>query len=286
LAVWPRRQEADPTAAVERLVTRRGALLRANVVVLLACAVLLAAAPAAGGAIVDSALDPSASGGALAFATQGGDVVVREGGTDTVIENASQPALSGQYLAYADAQGIAVVRWRTGEEVARVDNASASLPALHWPNLAFVRRDAQRRRIVLRNLVTGTSKRLVSAQLSADLGRPSLRHGRLAWHVVTRTRSRITVLTLASGRRQTIAVSRIARLTNPSLHYKKIVWVDARFGATRLRQGRVDSRRTKVLATVKGRRVSYWTTSLTGSAAYLTRWTVRTGAADIRSRPM
>lgn len=286
MVVWPRRQEADPTAAVERLVTRRGALLRANVVALLACAVLLAAAPAAGGAVVESALDPSASGRALAFATQSGDVVVREGGTDTVFPDASQPALSGDYLAYVDAQGIAVVRWRTGEEVTRVDNPNASLPALGWPNVAYVRRDSERRRIIVKNLVTGTSTRFVSARLSTDLGRPSLRHGRLAWHVVTRSSSRIIVLTLSSGRRRTIAVSRIAHLTNPSLHYKKVIWVDARSKVTRLRQGRVDSRSTKVLATVKGRGVRYWTTSLSPDLAYFTRWTVRTGAADIRSRSL
>jgi len=50
MVVWPRRRAADPTAAVERLTRRRGALLRANALALVACAILLALAPAAGGA--------------------------------------------------------------------------------------------------------------------------------------------------------------------------------------------------------------------------------------------
>ena len=52
MVVWPRRRGDDPTAAVERLAGRRGALLRANVAALVACGVLLALAPAAGGAVM------------------------------------------------------------------------------------------------------------------------------------------------------------------------------------------------------------------------------------------
>ncbi|MGH3012190.1 MAG: hypothetical protein ACRDMY_10215, partial [Gaiellaceae bacterium] len=41
MVVWPRRRTGDPTAAVERLTRRRGALLKANALALVACAVLL-----------------------------------------------------------------------------------------------------------------------------------------------------------------------------------------------------------------------------------------------------
>ena len=110
MVVWPRRRLADPTAAVERLATRRGALLRANAIALVTCAALLGLAPVANGAtrVARSALDPSVSGDAVAFARQAGSVVVRpSSGPDVVFPNASQPALSRGYLAFVDGQGIA-----------------------------------------------------------------------------------------------------------------------------------------------------------------------------------
>ena len=143
MVVWPRRRADDPTAAVEGLARRRGALLRANAVALVACAILLGLAPTAGGAtlVVGQAIDPSVSGTTLAFARQSGDVVVRPaGGADVVFPNASQPSLSGEYLAYVDDQGIRVVRWQDGTEIDRIDGADVSRPALNWPDLAYVRR--------------------------------------------------------------------------------------------------------------------------------------------------
>ena len=83
MVVWPRRRADDPTAAVERLTSRRGALLRANVVALVACGVLLAVAPAASGGvtrIAQNALDPTVDRGNIAFATASGNVVVRPAG--------------------------------------------------------------------------------------------------------------------------------------------------------------------------------------------------------------
>jgi hypothetical protein len=288
MVVWPRRAAGDPTAAVERLTHRRGTLLRANAVALAACAVLLAVAPAAGGAtlVVDRALDPSASGSVVAFATQDGDVVVRPpSGPEQVIRNASQPALSGEYLAYVDSQGIKVVRWRNpGSPVARID-ADVSRPALNWPLLAYVRRGDGHLRLVVDNLVTDARKLPGRTRLSADLGRPSLRSGRVAWHVVTRTSSKILVKDLRSGTLRTVARTKIGKLTNPSLRRKQVIWVDARSGATYLREGKVGTKRKRVLAKVRGRRVSYWTTSLSGSAAFLTRWTLASGAARIYRTP-
>ena len=115
MVVWPRRRTDDPTAAVERLTRRRGALLRANVVALVACA--RPPRPRSGGRerharrrlgarsecqrgrrrVCDARAETSSSG-------------PRRGPTSRY-DNASQPALSGEYLAYVDAQGIRVVRW-------------------------------------------------------------------------------------------------------------------------------------------------------------------------------
>jgi hypothetical protein len=286
MIVWPRRRAGDATAAVERLATRRGALLRANVVALVACAVLLAVAPSASaGLVARPGFDPSVSARTIAFSTQAGEVVVRPpSGAGAVFPNASQPALSGEYLAYVDGQGIRVVRWRNGSQVARIANPSASRPALDWPNLAFVYRDPSRKRLIVRNLSTGRTRRPAKVSLSADLGRPSLRDGRLAWHVVTRRWSGIYVRTLATRGVRTIARTRIGRLTNPSVCRRRVIWVDERSGVTRLRAGSVRSRRSRVLTSVRSRSVSYWTTSLSTRRAYLTRWSLGSGAAEIHSR--
>ena len=283
MVVWPRRRTDDPTDAVERLTRRRGALLRANAVALVACAVLLALAPAAGSAtlVAGSALDPSASGAVVAFATKGGDVVVRPAsGPDVRYDNASQPALSGEYLAYVDAQSIRVVRWG-GNEVARIADANASHPALDWPNLAYVVRGSDGRRLIVRNLVNGQTKRPTQVPLSVDLGRPSLRQGRLAWHRVSRRQSRIVVMTLSTGARRTIARTEIGKLTNPSLNQGAVIWVDARSGVTYLRKASLTSKKRRILARIRGRSASYWTTSLAGNRAYMTRWTIASGAASV-----
>jgi hypothetical protein len=286
MVVWPRRRAGDPTAAVERLTGRRGTLLRANAVALVACAGLLALAPAADGArIARSAFDPSASGGNLAYSTQSGNVVVRPAtGPNAVYRDASQPALSGGYLAYVDARGIRVVRWRDGSQVARI-LGPVSRPALEWPNLAFVRREAEHKRLVVRNLLNGQRKLPARTPLNVDLGRPSIRDGRLAWHVVSRTESKILVRTLASQALRIIARTRIGRLGNPSLNRTRIVWVDARSGATYLRQARIGSPNRRLLAKIRSRTTSYWTTSISASATYFTRWTLATGAAEIHMRP-
>jgi hypothetical protein len=283
MVVWPRRRTADPTAAVERLTSRRGALLRANAIVLVTCAALLGLAPAANGAtrVAGSALDPSVSRDAVAFARQTGSVVVRtSSGPNVVFPNASQPALFGGYLAFVDNRGIVVVRWRDGAEVARVAG-NVSRPALEWPNLAFVQRGADFERIIVRNLVSGRQRYPVKVAASVDLGRPSLRGGRLAWHMVTRRWSRILVRNLAGRHRRVFARTRIGRLSDPSVAGKRIIWVDARSGVTYLRRGKLGSSKRRNLARLEGRARSYWTTSLSRKAAFMTRWTLATGWAGI-----
>jgi hypothetical protein len=286
MVVWPRRSADDPTAAVERLTSRRGALLRGNAVALVVCGVLLAVAPAAGGAtlVAQSAFDPSFSGGSLAFATQAGDVVVRpgDGSPDEVFAGASEPSLDGRYLAFLDSARISVVDWATGDEVARVDNPNASHPALDWPLVAFVRRDTSYRRLVVRNLQTGAVKIHATVKPSSDLGRPSLRGGRLAWHVASRKESRIMLKVLASGAKRIVARSRIGLLQNPTLHGSRIAWVDGRSGASHLRLGWVRAGRSRrTVETMRTRARAYWTTSLAPGAVYSTRWVLATGAASV-----
>ena len=285
MVVWPRRRTDDPTAAVERLTRRRGALLRANAVALVVCGILLAVAPAAGGAtlVQDGAYDPSFSGSSVAFATQAGDVVVRpgDGSPDEVFSGVSQPSLDGQLLAVRDAAGISVLNWTTGDEVARVDNPNASRPALDWPLVAFVLRDGSFKRLVVRNLQTGGNKVHASVQASLQLGRPSLGGGRLAWHVASRKKSTIMLKVLASGAKRVVARSRIGLLQNPTVRARASPgWTAARERATSGWAGCGVDQRTTV-ETMRTRARAYWTTSLAPGAVYWTRWTLATGASAV-----
>ena len=288
MVVWPRRSSDDPTAAVERLTSRRGTLLRANVVALVACGVLLAVAPAAGAGvarIAQNAYDPTVDRGNIAFATAAGDVVVRPaGGGAITYPDATEPSLSGPYLAYRDSAGIRVIRWADGTEVRRIASPNVSKPALDWPRLAFVRRASPYDRLYVRNLTSSKVMLYATVRLPTDLGRPSLRHGRLAWHTATRKESKIMVVTLASGARRTMAMTRIGLLGNPSIYRTKFIWVDARFGVTFLKQGWLTGSRRVVLTRLRSRTVSYWTTSVASNATYMTRWVMPTAQTDVYRR--
>ncbi len=286
MIVWPRRRAGDPTAAVERLSRRRGALLRVNAVALVACAVLLGLAPTAGAGtlVVDNAYDPSVSGAALAFASRDGNVVVRPlaGGEDLVVPGAWQPSLSGEYLVYRDAAGIQVVRWTNGQVVTRIDNVAISHPVLDWPLLAYVRRDPSHKRLVVTNLQTGASGVHVTTRPANDLGRPALNRGRVAWHLASRKESRIMVKWLANGTKRIVARSRIGLLRNPAIYASRIAWADSRSGAGHLRLGWVRAgKRTATVETIRTRAQGFWTTSLGPGVLYSTRWTTASGAAAV-----
>ena len=123
MVVWPRRRGDDPTAAVERLAGRRGALLRANAAALVACGVLLALAPAAGGAVVVQTARPRPVGGRRHHrlrVAEDGDVAIRPvgGGADlVVIADAREPSLSGNHVAFVDGGGVTVCDWQADTPV-------------------------------------------------------------------------------------------------------------------------------------------------------------------------
>jgi cytochrome c biogenesis protein CcdA len=283
MVVWPRRHAGDPTAAVERLAGKRGALLRANAIALVACGVLLALAPTAGGGVrvAQNAYDPSYSGGVLAFATQAGNVVVRSPGRPQIVyENASQPALDRSFLAYVDGAGVRIVRWLDGTEVGRVPSRTARRPALDWPLVAFVRREEGWRRLVVRNIVTGGHRVHVSVRAGAQLGRPSLRGGRLAWHTVTRSQSSVLWKPL-KGSKRVVMRSKVALVSNPSLYRSRILWTEERSGVSYVRLDWLGAGPRRTLERMRTRIRAYWTTTLGPGRGYWTRWALGTGAAAI-----
>jgi hypothetical protein len=288
MATWPRRGHPDAAVAVEHLVSRRVLVTRLNVAVLVACAVLLAASPAFAATVVSlgTGFDPSVDGGTVARAqmvSNGSQVLVQPPDPNPAvqIEPAASPSLDGDLLAYADSSGIRVVNWHTDTQVAHIDG-NVSEPALDWPLLAFQRDDSARDRLMLVNLNDPVNERQIAAVVPAnDLGRPSLRAGRLAWHRIRQSGSAVIVLYLASGRRQTIASSRVWMLSNPAVTKSRIVWIEQRSGISYLRLRRLDRTRVRTIATVKSRSRFFWTTALAGLDAYVTRWAPGTSTATL-----
>jgi hypothetical protein len=282
MVVWPRRRPGDPTEAVERLSGRRGAVVRLNAAALAACAALLALAPAAGGGVVAPGLDPTVHLGVLAWARQNGSVLVRDRGSEYPYPDASAPSLDGELLAYVDADGIRIVRWETGEEVRRL-RTNATAVALDWPLVAFRREDPTRRRLILRNLVSGSLWVISTALPATDLGRPSLKQGNLAWHAANRGGSRINLLNVSNRRRRTIARTAIGLLLNPAVNGKRIVWADERSGSATIRMRYLASGSTRTIARLRSRDLGFWSTALSSNRVFATRWSLRTRAATIYS---
>jgi hypothetical protein len=114
-----------------------------------------------------------------------------------------------------------------------------------------------------------------------DLGRPSLAAGRIAWHKLTATSSTIHVQRLGTGRRSVIARSSVHVLANPSINSTRIVWVRQSSRSCILRTRRWASPTVRRIYRTTGSTRLLWTTALTGRTAYVTRWSLRTGASTL-----
>jgi len=285
MATWPRRREPDGPAAVEKLVGRSSLVPRANAVVLALAFVLLAVAPAAGAGVTSMGpgFDPAADGKTLARARMdSGTIKVLVNPPDPdpsdTISPAKAPAVDGDYLAYEDNQGIKVIDWRNDTPMREL-NGPYSHPALAWPLLAYIRDDGAHERLILSNLSNPgnpTVRQIATVRSAADLGRPSLRGGRLAWSRVVRGGSAIYVFDLGSNKRRAITRTNIWMESNPSVTTRRIVWVEHRPQGSYLRMKWFGSKRTRTLMRVNGRKTLLWTTALTGRTAYVTRWTPST----------
>jgi hypothetical protein len=287
LLLLPLRRGSDATAIVEALAGRRRGVLRVNAAALLVCAALLAA-PTAGAELMPlgpgSHFDPSAIGPAFAYTQRNlgvsSVVVLPSAGGALQYPDAESPSLDGELLAYQDGAGIRVVVWATGEEVVRVEGV-VSKPALDWPWLAYRRALPDRTLMELRDLTTGEIRRLGSVPVGADLGRPSIAAGRVAWHAAGSRGSRILLYQIGSGTKQVVMATTIALLSNPSLSSTRILWIHQRQGISTALVRKLRRTQVRVLARVSSQRTFYWTTDLYGLTAYVTRWTVAGGAARI-----
>ena len=288
MTIWPRRREPSGPAAVERLVGRASFVGRANAVVLGLAVVLLAVAPTAGADVtsVGHGFDPAADGQTLARARKDSGtmkvVVALAGGSTDTVAPAKSPALDGDYLAYEDDQGIKVIDWRHDTSMRELDGPY-SHPALDYPLLAYIRDDGANERLVLTDISQPSldERVIASVRSAADLGRPAVRGGRLAWHRIVHGGSSINVLNLGTDERRTIKRTSIWMESNPSVTSKRIVWVEHRPQGSYLRMRWFGSSKTKTLMHVNGRKTLLWTTALTGRTAYVTKWTPSTRKAVV-----
>jgi hypothetical protein len=282
MVALPTMRGADPAGAVGRLAARSRLVRPANAVALVAVAVLVGASPALGQAPPAGprgGYDPAAWGEVVAEGRldplAGPSVQVRPpGGAPVGFAGGRSPSLDADLVAYADALGIRVVRWTTGEEIGRIDGPHDA-PALDWPLLAYrVQSPNGAEHIELADLSTGERRPIAGARPNADLGRPALRDGLIAWHLSTGRRSQVRLRPVAAGPRRSkvIASTRQGLVVNPSLALGRVLWVEQRGDISYLRVRGISRGPARTLATLRGPSEILWTTALGDTSAYATRW--------------
>ena len=294
MVVLPAIGAASPSAAVGRLASRARLVRPANGAVLIATAVLVAASPAVaqvpppgprggydpaawGDVVAEARLDPLA-GPSVQVEPAGGPPVGFAGGRS--------PSLSADLLAYADPAGIRVVRWTTGEQIARIDGPYDA-PALDWPLLAYrVQDPSGAERIDLADLATGERRPVTGALPSADLGRPALRDGLIAWHVATGHVSQVRLRPVNPGPRRSklIARSRTGLVVNPSIALGRILWVEQRGRISYLRLRRISTARSARWPPCAARASSSGPPPSATPPAYATRWNPLSARARVIRR--
>jgi hypothetical protein len=245
--------------------------------------------------------DPSVDGALVAWHEAGqAGVLVRGGATERV--PGSHPALGGGRLATIDGGGgIEVRSTSSGGPPLRVPAPGADAVAVSDSWLVWRAREGEGDVIWALPLGGGPPREVARA---ADLGRPALAGGRLAFHVTSTRSGRIVLFDLASGQARTARQERRALLLNPSLHGGRLLYVRAVFSRQELLLGpltrRSPRRDRKLWSTVptgrrdaghepgdrhkrhgqphklwrrprKGVSATLWTTALAADAAYVTR---------------
>jgi hypothetical protein len=208
--------------------------------------------------IAVNASDPSVDGALLAY-HQGGAPGILVGGDGQASQlPGTHPALGGARVAVI-ANGAIGIQQTSGppfSSTVPAPGADAVAVSAEW--VAWRARGAQGDEIFAVPLVGGPPRRVAQ---SAELGRPALEGGRLAYHVNGRTGGRIVIADLATGKRSTVRRERRALLLNPSLHAGELAYVRNIYRRQELRVGpqlrRSPARDHKLWSTVPtGRRDS------------------------------
>jgi hypothetical protein len=261
-----------------------------NTLTLVLCAGLLLPAAAFGTAPPPRApsgrSEPSVSNGVLAYTERFNGVtsvvVVVRGGAPIVFPDGHTPSIFGGRLAYVDAAGIRVVEWRSGVEVWR-QAGTVDKPSLSGRRLAYVRHTGARKRLVVRDLVTGRSRLVTAVGPGVDLGRPSLVGRRIAWHEAAGQSNRVLLRSLTTGATQIIASGgRGVANVNPVMTTKFIAWTRGVGERSDVLILPIASRRhIRSIARVIGPRYLPGTMAIAPGRLWLTRWTTRSNSARV-----
>jgi hypothetical protein len=199
--------------------------------------------------IAAHASDPSVDGGLLAWHEAGAAGVLVSGGGRARV-GGTHPALGGHRLAVVAGGGIAVRQTSGPPFAVDVPAPGADAVAVSATWVAWRVREGEADAIYTAPLPRGPIRLLARA---AQLGRPSLEGGRLAFHA----NGRIVLADLATGRLTTVRRERRALLLNPSLHGGRLLYVRSIYRRQELRLGPQTARRPR-------RDVRLWSTVPTG----------------------
>lgn len=185
-----------------------------------------------------NASDPSVDGRLLAWHEAGQPGVLVQDGQQVRLDG-SHPALGQGRLAVITGAGIEV-RSTSGDGFAiTVPAPGADAVAVSDSWVAWRAREDDVDALYAVPLGDGGQPRVIMR--AAELGRPALQGGRVAFHLIGRT-SRIVVADLATGRASTARQERRALLLNPSLQGGRLLYVRAYYARQELRLGPVSRR--------------------------------------------
>jgi hypothetical protein len=253
--------------------------------------------------LASNASDPSVSGGLVAWHEAGqAGILVRDGGAPERLAG-SHPALGGARIATIGGGGAIDVRSTSQADPFELSVPAPGADAVAVSSSWLVWRAREDGRDAIRALPLGGGRQVEVAR-AAELGRPALQGGRIAFHVTSTRSGRIVIFDLATGQARTARQERRALLLNPSLHEDRLLYVRAVFSRQELLLGpvtrRSPQRDRRLWSTVPtGRRDAghepgdvhkkhgqphklwkrprrgvsntLWTTALAGDAAYVTR---------------
>ncbi len=279
-----------PSAFIDRMAMLYRPMRRVNALALAALALALFVAPASAAKLAlgpGSQLDPAvADDGTLAY-TQRADsgataIIVRPpAGPPLTFAGGSEPSIRGDYLAYHEPTGVTVVKWRTSAPVTHLPG-EWSKPAISYPYLVAVFRQGTRKRVMSIDLRTGERRFLDVIGAADDLGRPSIDRSLAVWHKTSRTRSRVLIANVRTGRVSTVRSSRRQLLSNPSLRHGVLVWIEQYLGISRVRVRRIARGHRTVTRLRVGTPRLFWTTAIAAGGVYVTRWNTNDNRAFIQ----
>jgi len=220
---------------------------------------------------VKPAADPS---------VHGGDLVVQRGrdragslysssGVRTSLPG-TDPAIGGGYVAVIDGGDVVLIGQSDLVERDRVTATGADAVAVGSNWLAIRTRRERRDVIQVRPIADqglGQARQIATAGPPSQLGRPSVDGNRIAYAAAKRSRNKLVIYKLKSGKRRTVVVSRRHALSNPSLLDRKLAYVRSTRKRNQLRLRDLRGGRDRKLRSGKAR---LWSTALNGKRVYVT----------------